>query len=124
VSSQARVQAGQLVLSVAAELPNFLTVAVIEVNSGHLLAGKWAGDHSGEVEAAAANAELVRQVRQATEALELAPAEQVQDVLITLRGQLHLMQVLPQHGWLLYLAIRTQDTNLALARTVLRRHAA
>jgi hypothetical protein len=57
------------------------------------------------------------------QALQLAPAEQLEDIVITLRRQLHLLQVLPQQGWLLYLAIRTEDTNLALARTVLRQHA-
>lgn len=124
ISIQARAQAEAIVQRVAAELPNFVAVAVIDSASGRILAGQWAGNRTGEIEAAAANAEVIRQVRQATVALQLAPAEEVRDILITLRQQLHLLQVLPQHDWLLYLAIRTEDTNLALARTVLRQHAA
>lgn len=123
-SSQARAQAEELVRSVVAELPNFIGVAVVEGASGLILAGQWVGDPTGEAEAAAANAEIVRQVRQATEAMQLAPAEEVRDIVITLHQYLHLLQVLPQHNWLLYLAMRTEDTNLALARTVLRQHAA
>jgi hypothetical protein len=123
ISSQTRAQAEELVRSVAAELPDFITVAVVASATGQILAGQWAGHSGGAVEVAAANAEIVRQAGQAIEALQLAPAEQLEDIVITLRRQLHLVQLLPQQGWLLYLAIRTQDTNLALARTVLRQHA-
>jgi hypothetical protein len=41
-----------------------------------------------------------------------------------LRYQLHLLRVLPQVDWLLYLAVRTQDSNLGLARMVLRNQTA
>ena len=121
-NSQARAQAEELVRSVVGELPDFLTVAVIDRNSGQILAGQWAGHSGGAVEAAAADAEIVRQTHQAIEALQLGPEEQFEDMLITLRRQWHLLQVLPQQQWLLYLALRTQDTNPGLARTVLRNY--
>ena len=124
VSSQARAQAEEIVRSVVAELPNFITVAVVASATGQILAGQWAGHSGGATEVAAANAEIVHQTRQSMKALELAATEQLEDIVVTLRRQLHLLQLLPQQGWLLYLAIRTQDTNLALARTVLRQHAA
>jgi|GEM_PF-343697 len=120
ISAQTRAEAEVLVRNVVRELPDFLTVAVVDSATGQILAGQWAGHSGGAVEVAVANAEIVRQTRQAIEALALAPAEQLQDILVTLSRQLHVLQVLPQHGWLLYLAIRTQDTNLALARAVLR----
>ena len=124
VSSQTRTQAEAIVRSVVAELPDFITVAVVAGTTGQILAGQWAGHSGGATEVAAANAEIVHQTRQSMAALQLAPTEQLEDIVVTLRRQLHLLQVLPQQGWLLYLAIRTQDTNLALARTVLRQHAA
>jgi hypothetical protein len=124
ISSQSRAQAEEIVRSVVAELPDFITVAVVTSATGQILAGQWAGHSGGAVEVAAANAEIVSQARQAIEALQLAPAEQLEDVIISLRRQLHLLQVLPQQGWLLYLAIRTEDTNLALARTILRQYLA
>jgi hypothetical protein len=128
ISSQSRAQAEALAAylggSVVAELPDFITVAVVTSATGQILAGQWAGHSGGAVEVAAANAEIVSQARQAIEALQLAPAEQLEDVIISLRRQLHLLQVLPQQGWLLYLAIRTEDTNLALARTILRQRIA
>lgn len=124
ISSQTRAQAEEIVRGVVAELPDFITVAVVSGATGQILAGQWAGHSGGAVEVAAANAEIVRQTRLAIDALQLAPAEQLEDIIITLRHQLHLLQVVPQPGWLLYLAIRSQDTNLGLARMVLRQHSA
>jgi len=115
-----RAEAEELVRRVVQELPNFLTVAVMEAASGKILAGQWAGHSGGAVEMAAANAEIVRQTRQCLDALQLTTTEQLADILITLRHQLHLLRVLPQAEWLLYLAVRTQDTNPALARAVLQ----
>ena len=120
ISAETRAEAEALVRRVVQELPDFMTVAVVESATGRILAGQWAGHSGGAVEVAAANAEIVQQTRLAIEALALGPEEQLEDILITLRRQLHLLRVLPAQNWLLYLAMRTQDTNLALARTVLR----
>ena len=120
ISSETRAQAEAVVRRVVQELPDFITVAIVEGDSGRILAGQWAGHSGGAVEVAAANAAIVQQTRLAIEALQLGPEEQLEDILITLRKQLHLLRVLPAQNWLLYLAVRTQDTNLALARTVLR----
>jgi len=119
-NSEVRAQAEALVRRVVQELPDFMTVAIVDGASGLILAGQWAGHSGGAVEVAAANAEMVKQTRLAIEVLQLGPEEILEDILITLRRQLHLLRVLPTQNWLLYLAVRTQDTNLALARAVLR----
>jgi hypothetical protein len=119
-SAQARAQAEELVRRVVQELPTFITVAVVDAATSKILAGQWAGHSGGALEAAAANAEVVRQTTQCIEALHLTETEQLTDILITLRHQLHVLRVLPQAEWLLYLAVRTQDTNPALARAVLQ----
>lgn len=120
-SAQVRAQAEELVRRVVQELPTFITVAVVDAATGKILAGQWAGHSGGAVEAAAANAEIVRQTRQCIEALQLSDTEQLADILFTLRHQLHLLRVLPQQAeWLLYLVVRMQDTNPALARAVMQ----
>jgi hypothetical protein len=119
-SAQARAQAEELVRRVVQELPTFTTVAVVDAATGKILAGQWAGHSGGAVEVAAANAEVVRQTSLCIDALHLTETEQLADILITLRQQLHVLRVLPQANWLLYLAVRTQDTNPALARAVLQ----
>lgn len=116
----ARAQAEELVRRVAQELPTFITVAVVDAATGKILAGQWAGHSGGALEVAAANSEVVRQTNLCIAALHLTETEQLTDILITLRHQLHLMRVLPQAEWLLYLAVRTQDANPALARAVLQ----
>jgi len=120
LSAQARAQAEELVRRVVQELPTFITVAVVEAATGKILAGQWAGHSGGAVEVAVANAEVVRQTNLCIAALQLTDTEQIADIMITLRQQLHLLRVLPQPEWLLYLAVRTQDTNPALARAVLQ----
>lgn len=120
ISSETRAQAEAVVRRVVQELPDFITVAIVDGANGRILAGQWAGHSGGAVEVAAANAEIVQQTRLAIEAMQLGPEEMLEDILITLRRQLHLLRVLPTQNWLLYLAVRTQDTNLALARAVLR----
>ena len=117
-SAADRAQADDLVRRVVQELPAFVTVAVVEAATGKILAGQWAGHSGGAVEVAVANAEIVRQTRLGIEALQLAGTEQLTDILITLRHELHLLRALPQAEWLLYLAVRTQDTNAALVRAV------
>lgn len=124
ISSETRAQAEAVVRRVVQELPDFMTVAIVDGANGRILAGQWAGHSGGAVEVAAANAEIVQQTRLSIEALQLGPEELLEDILITLRRQMHLLRVLPAQNWLLYLAVRTQDTNLALARTVLRNMAA
>jgi len=120
LSALVRAQAEELVQRVVQELPAFISVAVVEAATGRILAGRWAGHSGGAVEVAAANAEVVRQARQCLVALQLADTEQVSDVLITLRQQLHLLRVLPQADWLLCLAVPAQDTNPALVRAVMQ----
>ena len=100
-----------------------LATGGVAAHSGQILAGSWAGHSGGAVEVAAANAEMVRQVRLALGALQLDATEELHDIVVSMRRQLHLLQVLPRQQWLLYLAIPTQNTNLALARTVLRAQA-
>ena len=119
-SATERAEAEELVRRVANELPTFITVAVVEAVTGKILAGQWAGHSGGAVEVAVANAEIVRQTLLAIEALELTDTEQLEDILITLRHQLHLLRVLPRPGWLLYLAVHVKDTNAALARSVVQ----
>ena len=116
----ARARAEALVRQVVAELPDFMAVAVLEAATGRILAGQWAGHSGGALEAAAAHAELVRQVGLLCAALQLDPSEQLEEVMLTLRQQLHLLRPLPASPWLLYLAVRSQGTNPALVRTVLR----
>ena len=110
--------AARVVQQVLLELPDLLAVAVVDVASGTSLAA-----HSTAIinptTAASFNAEVVRQKQKAMAALALTD-ERIDDILVTLSSQLHLLQLTTDSSRFIYLAVSAQYTNLAIAREVLR----
>nr|WP_215906262.1 hypothetical protein [Hymenobacter luteus] len=100
-----------------AELPQLLAVAVVDVKSGGCLAAHSNSPAINPSTAATYNAEVVKQ--KAMAALQLQD-EQIEDILVTLSSQLHLLQLTATGDRLIYLVVDAQDTSLALAREVLR----
>ncbi|HEX8425593.1 hypothetical protein [Hymenobacter sp.] len=118
-----QVRAATTVEKLRQELPELLAVAVIDIQTSKTLAAFSCLRELAPARAAVYNVEVVRQKRRALEALGLAN-EKIEDILITLREQLHLLRVSQDGQQLLYLVVNTHDTNLAIARTVLRAHSA
>ena len=115
------VNPNQTVQSILKELPTLVAVAVVETETGMPLAF-----HSNvsdfDVETAAAyNTEVVKAKLKAISALKLN--QTIQDILLTLTDQLHLLKLSPDGGKFIYLAVNAKDTNLAMARNVLKGHA-
>jgi hypothetical protein len=71
--------------------------------------------------AAAYNTEVVKQKQKAMSALKLT-GETIEDILITLSNQLHLIKLNNTGNKFIYLVVNQRDTNLAIAREVLRSH--
>ena len=105
---------------VLAELPELLAIAVVDVASGRLLASYAASRDFRPAAVAGPNAEIVRQLQALLGALRLEQQENLEEVLVTLRSQVHLLRLLPHRQQFLYLAVDCLDTNLAIAREVLR----
>lgn len=108
----------QIVQDILTELPTLLAVAVVETESGMPLAS-----HSNiadfDIETAAAyNTEVVKAKLKALSALKLN--QTLQDILLTLTDQFHLLRLSPDGGMFVYLAVNSRDTNLAQARMVMR----
>lgn len=118
-----QVTAAACLARVRAELPELLGAAVIDLASGRALATCGRLPAQNLAQAAPFNAELVRQKQQALKNLRL-PSEQIEDILITLRGQQHLLRLSADGQRVLFLAIETEDANMALARLVLRENCA
>jgi predicted regulator of Ras-like GTPase activity (Roadblock/LC7/MglB family) len=94
-------------------------VALVDFDSGMSL-GFLGGGPGLDLEiAAAGNTEVVRAKMRTLARLGLN--ETVEDVLITLSGQYHVIRLLPGGSLFLYLALDRSRANLALARHELRR---
>ena len=108
----------QAVQSILKQLPTLLAVAVVETETGMALAY-----HSNLAEfdietAAAYNTEVVKQKLKAISALKLN--QTIQDILLTLTDQFHLLKLSADGSKFIYLAVNTRDTNLAIARQVMK----
>lgn len=110
----------QTIQEILAELPTLLAVAVVETETGMPLAS-----HTNiadfDIETAAAyNTEVVKAKLKAIQALKLN--QTVQDILLTLTDQLHLLKLSSDGKMFVYLAVNSRDTNLAQARQILKAH--
>ncbi|NML65756.1 hypothetical protein HHL22_11115 [Hymenobacter sp. RP-2-7] len=115
-SSQPAAQAAAGVLAqLLAELPELLLAAVFEVATCQPLATYAAEREYQPAPLAAPAGAMVRQL-QANLAAQNQLDEELQEVVFTLATQLHLLRLSADGQQLLYLAVHTHDTNLALAR--------
>lgn len=109
----------KVIKDVLGQLPTLTTVAVVEVATGNCLAHLSRRRGLNLTALATHHAETVRQQRQALAALATR-GERLEDILIPLRKQLHLIRLAKNGQWFVYLAVKAQDTSLALAREILK----
>lgn len=102
-----------------AELPDLLLAAVLEVATGQALA-TYAAERDYQPSLVAAPAVAVVQQLQASQAALGPAAEALQEVVLTLPSQLHLLRLWPGDQQFLYLVVDAHDTNLAIARQLVQ----
>ena len=110
--------AGQAVQNIINDLPGLLAIAVVDISSGMSLASHTNSGINPDT-AAAYNTEVVKQKQKAMAALKLQ-GETMDDILITLTNQLHLIKLVGDGKKFIYLVVNSRETNLAIAREVLR----
>lgn len=98
----------------------FIAVAVTEIESG-LSFGNLTVDPGFDPELAAAyNLEVVKAKLSAVKALNLN--QEIEDILITLSNQIHIIDISPNKKFMIYLAADSTKANLGMTRAVLRKH--
>jgi hypothetical protein len=113
--------AGKAVDAIITDLPGLVAVAVVDITSGMALASHSNSPSINPETAAAYNTEVVRQKQKAMTALKLQD-ETIEDILITLTNQLHLLKLNSEGNKFIYLVVNSREVNLAIAREVLRAH--
>ncbi|WP_037609160.1 hypothetical protein [Streptacidiphilus rugosus] len=112
----------ELALKNAMSIEGAIGVALVDYNSGLALGTLGGGPEMDLNVAAAGNTEVVRSKLRTMEMLNLHH-EAIEDILITLSGQYHLIRLLTKkggEGHFLYLALDRRRANLAMARLRLR----
>ena len=113
--------AGKAVDAIITDLPSLVAVAVVDITSGMALASHSNSPSINPETAAAYNTEVVKQKQKAMSALKLT-GEKIEDILITLTNQSHLLKLNSTGNKFIYLVVNSRETNLAIAREVLRTH--
>lgn len=104
---------------IQAEVPGFIAASLVDLDSGMTLAVKSARPDFDLAAASAFNSEIVKQKHKTIRALGLSSV--LEDILLTLTDQLHLIKMVGNSSFI-YLAAERGTTNLAIMRTSVARH--
>ncbi|WMI66707.1 hypothetical protein RBH94_05965 [Aestuariibaculum sp. YM273] len=103
-------------------LSGFVAVAVTEVQTGMSYVSNTLDPSFDPELASAYNLEVVKAKLNAIRALKLN--EKIDDILITLNSQIHIINLSENGEYFVYLAVDSSKANLGMARATLRKYTA
>ena len=106
---------------IAADIPGFIAASLVDLDSGMTLGAKSSRTEFDLTAASAYNSEMVKQKFKIMKALGIKTG--LEDMLLTLGDQLHLIKIVSPTTFV-YLAAERASTNLAIVRTAVLKHAA
>jgi len=110
----------ELFTRIEGDVNGVIATAVVDLESGMTLAAKTNRSDFDLAVASAYNSELVKQKMKIMRALNLKAS--LEDMLITLSDQFHLIKFLPGGSSFVYLAADRSGTNLAILRNAVNKH--
>ena len=105
---------------VAQDVPGFVAASLVDLESGMTLGARSMRPDFDLTAASAYNSEMVKQKLKIMKALKLETS--LEDMLLTLGDQFHLIKILPGGSSFLYLAADRSATNLAILRIAVNKH--
>ena len=105
---------------IAVDANGFIAASLVDLDSGMTLAIKASRTDFDLTAASAYNSELVKQKLKIMRTLGLTGT--IEDMLITLTDQIHLVKLVGQNTFL-YLAVDRKQSNIALVRSAVNKHA-
>lgn len=110
----------QFTKDIKSNIPGYIAVSVTEVSTGVCyVSDSNTKDFDPEI-ASAFNLEVVKAKKNAIKALELDSV--IQDILITLVGQIHIIDVSENGEYFIYLAVDSSNANLGMTRALLKKY--
>jgi predicted regulator of Ras-like GTPase activity (Roadblock/LC7/MglB family) len=113
-------QLNEVLEKISVDANGFIAASLVDLDSGMTLAIKAARSDFDLTAASAYNSELVKQKLKIMRTLGLTGT--IEDMLITLTDQIHLVKLLGQNTFL-YLAVDRKQSNIALVRSAVNKHA-
>ena len=105
---------------IAADVPGYMAASLVDLESGMTLGLKSARPDFDLAAASAYNSEMVKQKLKIMKALNIRTT--LEDMLITLGDQIHVIRMINPTTFI-YLAVDRGQSNLAIVRNVLSKHA-
>jgi hypothetical protein len=112
----------EMIAKIEADMSGFIAASVVDLESGMTLTAKSLRSDFDLAVASAYNSELVKQKLKIMKALGLKT--NLEDILLTLGDQIHLIKIFPGGHTFLYLAAERASTNLAIVRNSVNRNVA
>jgi hypothetical protein len=106
---------------IQADVPGFIAASLVDLESGMTLAVKSVRPDFDLAAASAFNSEIVKQKFKTIKALNLKSV--LEEILLTLSDQIHLIRLVGTSAFIYLAADRTQS-NLAIVRTAVVKHTA
>lgn len=113
-------QLNEVLEKISNDASGFIAASLVDLDSGMTLAIKASRTEFDLTAASAYNSELVKQKLKIMRTLGLSGT--IEDMLITLTDQIHLVKLIGQNTFL-YLAVDRKQSNIALVRSAVNKHA-
>jgi len=112
-------QLNDVLEKIQSDASGFIAASLVDLDSGMTLAVKSSRSEFDLTAASAYNSELVKQKLKIMKTLGLTGS--IEDMLITLTDQIHLVKLISPNTFL-YLAVDRKLSNVAIVRTAVNRH--